>query len=67
METGRTGPSHGNTELLKTLLEYVIKVFYSEVSEKNMYLIFQGNFIVPLVTVRTFVLIVNHKVKPPVQ
>ena len=40
METGRKGPSHGNTELLKTLLEYVIKVFYPEVGilRKNRHL-----------------------------
>ena len=31
METGRKGPSHGNTELLKVLLEYVVKVFYPKV------------------------------------
>ena len=40
METGRKGPSHGNSELLKTLLEYVIKVFYPEVGilRKNRHL-----------------------------
>ena len=34
MESGRSGPSPGNDELLKQLLEYVIKVFYPEVNIK---------------------------------
>ncbi len=34
MESGRSGPSPGNDELLKQLLEYVIKVLYPQVIQK---------------------------------
>lgn len=34
-ETGRKGPSVGNEELLRTLLDYAIKTFYREIWDKH--------------------------------